>query len=137
MNITTDHLLTTVNLRVYPTALIGNNFTGCKILAIMDADSAGKTGLINPPAMHSQVYPTLPAENLTPNDYEAYMYVKIQLMDGSYTVIGDPWIVPSSITDTGTGTITMIWEDMIPANLEEIKRIVQKNGFPSSTSKFE
>lgn len=137
MNITTDLLQSSINFRVYAQALIGTNFVGCKVVSILDAETATQTGLINAAYMHSQVYPTIPTEAQVADDYTSYTYVKLILANGTPAIVGDAWIIPSSISEAGTGKITMVWEGMTAENLEELKRITQKNGLPSSYSKYE
>lgn len=136
MNIDFDLLNTTIDFQVYPSSIIGDNFKGCKVVDNLSHSTASQLGLISPPAMHSQVYHTLPPELQVADDYTSYRYLKVQLADGSFTIIGDPWIIASSIKTSGTGKIIMTWEGMSNSDLEELKRITQKNMYPPSSAVY-
>lgn len=136
MNIDSSMIFSNYDLQVYPAAIIGNNFKGCKILSIVDAESATESGRINAAQMHSQVYPTLPKDLLVADDYDSYTYVKLKLADGTITYIGDPWIIPTSLTPAGTGTVVMRWEGVSAEVLQELKIITQKNGYPASFAEY-
>lgn len=88
MAIATLNLRGTYNFDVYPAAIIPSTFKNAKVLAIMDRDSANRE--IDTQALHVQVYPYLPVG--TPNDPDAYDYVKLLLTSGNTTVLGLAWI---------------------------------------------
>ena len=77
-----------VSFQVYPSGILGTKFNNVQIMGILDAASC--VGIIDPPALHANVYPTLPAGAV--DDYTKYPYYKIKLQDGTVTCIGRPWI---------------------------------------------
>lgn len=78
----------TVSFQVYPSGILGTKFDNVLIMAILDAASC--VGIIDPPALHANVYPTLPPGAV--DDYTKYPYYKIKKPDGTITCIGRPWI---------------------------------------------
>jgi hypothetical protein len=94
MPITSEHIKKIVSFEVYPSAILGSDFSMVQVLAILDYESLYGIG-IDPVSMHANVYPSLPPG--TPNDYRQYSYVKIKLQDGSITALGLPWINDSTI----------------------------------------
>lgn len=100
----------TVNFTVYPTALLGSGYSGVKVLAILDADSASV--YVDPRALHAQVYPTLPAG--VPNHYDDYSYLKLKMPNGSITAVGTAWIRESSMVVVTSTKIRISASDVPP-----------------------
>jgi hypothetical protein len=115
------------NFKVYPAALLGNDFNGVTILAIMDRDSAAKE--IDPQGKHIQVYPFLPAG--TPNDPNAYDYIKIRTSAGIVTILGIAWIDPSSIVLVSQRTATIVVDNVNAGDVPRIVNALSQNGFRS------
>lgn len=111
---------------VYPSALLGTQYSQVVILAILDADSVRFLN-IDPAAMHAKVYATLPAG--TPNDPYQYQWLKLRLTNGTMTAIGIPWINPNSIAINTTSTITAVFEDVSPTDLNIIRTMCAANGY--------
>lgn len=86
----------TISFDVYPSAILGTGFKNCKVLAVVDADTALLLG-IDPVATHISVYPTLPSTLGVPNRYDGYQYVKLKLATGKIAVIGIPYIKEETI----------------------------------------
>ncbi len=86
-----------VSFEVYPTAVLGNDFKNMTVVAILDAETArtAMPGGFDAPAMHANVYNTLPEG--TPNNYTRYNYVKLKHPNGTIRILGIPWIKPESI----------------------------------------
>ena len=116
----------TVNFEVYPSALLGTGFKNCKVLAILDADTA-KLFNIDPPALHISVYPTLPVG--TPDRYDGYSYLKIRLANGNITCIGVPWIKESSITAVTYTTARIEIPNCGVTDLAKITEALIANGY--------
>ena len=57
-----------VSFQLYPSAIVTDDFTNCKVIAVGSHESA--SGFISPARLHSTIYATLPEG--TPNDYRAY-----------------------------------------------------------------
>lgn len=113
---------------VYPNDYLGNQFRQCVILAILDADSVRFLG-IEPETEHVKVYDSLPAG--TPNDPTKYQWLKLRLTNGSITAIGIPWIKPDTIVTVTTSTITVVYENVSPNDVQKIRTMNANNGYSS------
>lgn len=108
----------------YAPEVLGNNFQNVKVMAILDYDTARSTG-IDLLSRHRQVYPRLPqGSSNRPEDYD---YAKIALSDGTYTVLGLPWIVPNSIVEIGAQTIVVKIYDRTSADLDRVRNALLSN----------
>lgn len=87
-----------VSFEVYPTSVLGNDFKNLTVAAILDAETARTAipGGFDAPAMHANVFNSLPEG--TPNNYNRYYYVKLKHPNGTFRILGIPWIKPESIT---------------------------------------
>ena len=112
---------------VYPAALIGNNFVGVTVMAVMDYQSANRE--IDTQACHVAYYPSLPSG--TPNKPSGYNYVKIKTTAGNTTILGLAWINEDTITVVTSRTITAVIGDVSAADLVRIKNALVQNGFNS------
>jgi len=114
----------TYNFDVYPTAFIGNNYKNVTVLGTITREMANME--IDTAALHIQCFNTLPAG--TPNDPDAYDYVKLRFPDGSTTVIGLAWIKPETVELIDARVITVKIGGRTPADLARIKNILVQNG---------
>lgn len=80
---------TTVTFDLYPFALFGTTIKNAKVLSLLDGPTAQQLGY-DPRALHTQVYPSLPAG--TPDGYDKYFYLQVLLSSGQKAVYGLPWI---------------------------------------------
>lgn len=115
-----------VTFSVYPASILGTEFENVKVLAILDAESA--TGLIDPYAMHRNVYPTLPGG--TPNDATSYSYVKIQLANGEKTAVGLPWIDDSTVAVQSASIMDVAIFNTSAADVEKVRKALIAAGLP-------
>lgn len=112
---------------VFPAALLGNGFKNVTVLAVMDQESANQ--LIDTQAVHVDVYPYLPAG--TPNNPNAYNYLKIKTANGETTVLGLPWINEASIVHVDSTEITVKIGNVAASDVAAIRAALQQNGFSS------
>jgi len=117
----------TYNFDVYPSAFIGNGFKNVTVMAIMDRETANKE--IDTAALHVQYFPTLPAG--TPNDPDAYDYVKLKLPSGNTTVIGLAWIKAETVQLVDARTITAKIGGVTVNDLARVRLALIQNGFPN------
>lgn len=103
-----------------------NTYKSVKVLAILDSDSAMMMGL-DAPSMHAKIYPTLPAGSI--NDYRKYQYIRIQHPNGQTECIGVPWIVPASLIVKQSSTITVVFENVGPTDVDKIRQMSLLNGY--------
>lgn len=120
----------TYNFDVYPTAFIGNNFKNVYVLGVLTREMANKE--IDTAAQHIQVYNTLPPS--TPNDPDAYDYVKLKWPDGSTRVIGLAWIKAETVELVDARTVTVKIGNVLASDTARIRRALVQNGF--STLEF-
>lgn len=111
---------------VYPSSLIGNNFKGVTILAIMDRQTANKE--VDVQALHIQIYPLLPA-NSVPNNPDGYDYVKIKTQSGETTVLGLPWIKEDTVKLVESRTIQVKIGGVSAADVPRVRDCLAQNGF--------
>ena len=91
--ITSDHIGKVVSFETYSQALIGEEFKRCKILGILDINSAMKENDVV--AMAVAIYPSLPKG--TPKDYRNYRYVKVRTVSGREMCVAQEWIKSPSV----------------------------------------
>lgn len=117
----------TYSFDVYPTAIIGSNFKNVTVASTMTREEANRE--IDTVAMHIQCYPSLPAG--TPNDPDAYDYVKLKLPNGSSTIIGMAWIKPETIQLVDARTVSVKISNVTAQDLVKIKAALVQNGYSS------
>lgn len=116
---------TTVSFDVYPAQMLGDGFNNCKVLSVVDADTA--KFYIDPVATHRNVIATLPAG--TPDKYDAYLYAKLKLVSGQITCVGLPWIRPESLRLVSTSKILITIDGVTPDDEPKIINALSANGY--------
>lgn len=86
--ISSDNIGKVLNLATYAPGVLGSNFQRVKLVGILDYRSV--FSLIDPAAVHANVYPSLPSG--VPNNYSKYSYAKFEYSNGKEFVLGIPWI---------------------------------------------
>lgn len=114
-----------VSFDLHPSQLLGTGYRNAKLLAVMDADTA--RFWIDPPAMHANVYPTLPVG--TPNQYDGYPYLKLRLADGTTTAVGLPWIKDETFVEITTRSMRLTIENVSPENQNKVLLALSSAGF--------
>lgn len=97
--------------------ILGTNRTGGTLVAMLDFSTAMMFRPVD--VKHSQirnVYPQLPAQA------GAYMYGKFVFADGSFEVIGEPWIVASSIRGVITRKLIFTIDEDVTEDTERKAR---------------
>lgn len=112
---------------VYPSTVIPADYTNVTVLSILDADSARQ--IIDIDARHIAVYPYLPAG--TPDDCNAYYYLKVMLNNGIKTVLGITWIDISTIVERSNTKIYVVIDNASTTDLERVRQCLATNGFTS------
>lgn len=113
---------------VYPSAIIGNNFKGVTILAIMDNETASKE--VDTQAMHVQIFPMVPGMVNDPNGYD---YVKIRTINGQTTILGVPWIKEDTVQLVESRTVTAVIANVSAVDVPRIRDALVQNGFNNVT----
>lgn len=121
-----------VSFELYASSVLGTGYQGAKILAILDADSA--FAYIDPPAMHANVYPSLPAG--VPDAYDGYSYLKLKLASGQVTAIGIPWIKDDTFTVSTTRKMQITIDNVSPDNQNKVLLALSAAGFSVDGVKY-
>lgn len=109
---------------VWPASIIGNNFKGVTVLALMDNETASKE--FDTQAAHIQVYPLVPGMVNDPNGYD---YVKIKTTSGVTTIVGLPWIKEDTVQLVESRTITVKVGNVSASDVPRIREALVQNGF--------
>lgn len=124
---------TTYSFNVYPSEILGNDFSNVIVMGIMDAATAAATGLIDIYAAHANMYPYLPA-NTVPDDATAYNYLKLKLSDVTTPmVLGIPFIVDSSVQQVNAQSITAVVANVTSTDLTNISNLLAAAGYTVSS----
>lgn len=115
-----------VSFEVYPSLILGNNFKNVKVMGIVDADTARMLGL-DAPAMHANVYPTLPAGAV--DAYDEYLYVRVKHGNGQQSILGLPWIKTSSVAVLDYTNLIVRVGNVNPGDAEKVIQALAANGF--------
>lgn len=108
-----------LSFELYPHSVIGSRFENVKVIGTFYS-SLARSRDFDPAAMHTNVYPFLPAD--VDDDYDSYLYAQFQHPNGSRSIIGIPWINPETITISQRGTLKITVEDV---GVVERERAVQ------------
>lgn len=111
------------NFNVFPSTLLGSDFTASTVLSILSPIDALKE--IDIYSKHSLYYPYLPAG--VPNDPMSYDYVRIQLSSGNKIILGLPWIDQNSIVLVSSQTVTVTLTGVAPTDIPLLKSILAAN----------
>lgn len=123
---------TTYSFSVYPSALFGTDFGQCRVLSVMDADTAQRSGL-DIVAKHVQVKPSIPDSVGMPNDPFAYDYIQILTPSNTRVILGIPWIDESTIQVVTSQTATAVISGITAADLPIIKQALAMNNYNNVT----
>ena len=125
-------IFSTVSFEVYPAQILGTGFTNAKVMGIIDADTARRW--IDPVTTHAAVYPTLPEGSI--NQYDAYLYLKIQMANGQTTAVGLPWIRKESYVVNEARRLQFIVENVSADDEPIIRRALSANGFEAVSVRY-
>jgi hypothetical protein len=114
---------------VYPSTLLGTDYTGVTVMAVFDQATANL--FTDTYAEHTRMYPYLPSG--TPDDPTQYNWLKIKHANGNIEYLGVPWVNASSIVVYSMKTITAVIGNVTPDQLTDIKNALSANGFTSVT----
>lgn len=83
------------NFSTYSPTSLGAAFRRCKVVGILDYDTALKYSNVD--MLQRQVYPDLPTG--TPDKLTRYTYILFAKEDGTKFVLAYPWIIENSIVE--------------------------------------
>lgn len=117
----------TVSFDLYPASTFMASVKNARVLSIVGARTAMQLGF-DAPAYHAQVFPSLPPG--TPNAYDKYQYVGLQLASGQQTFIGVPWIKESTYVEETLRDITLRLQGVTPEQQTLIIQALSAIGQP-------
>ena len=115
----------TVSFQVYPSAVIGTVFSYCKLIAVLDYESAKLRRDVD--ALHENCYPSLP--DGVPDNPRQYYYLKVQLASGEEVIIGQPYIEVASLVVHGQQTARFTVEGVNADDLITIQNLMASAGY--------
>lgn len=121
----------TYNFGLYPSAILGGNYTGVEVLGIVKPTIAAKYADIV--ALHAQVFPYLPQG--VDNNYSSYDYVLLKTATGDVTVIGVTWINADTVEEISSCNITVVLSGVTTSDITKISNALTINGFNNFTIK--
>ena len=124
MTLTSNDAGKIVSFNIYPSSIIGNKYNRVKIKGVIDSSSVTT---FEPVSMHANVYPTLPTG--VPDDYDGYMYLKVELQNGNIDYVGLPWIIESSIITHEDVEITVVFKGVTSADYQKIRNMCLNNNY--------
>ena len=131
MNIDSSLIGRTINFSVYPSALLGSNFTNVKVLDILSAVTAG--AFTDVQAQHLNVMATLPDGFRDPLAYLNYLYVRVQYSNGEYGILGIPWIDGSTVAIVENKTAIVSVPGVGSSDINYIRQALVNAGYANVT----
>lgn len=116
----------------YAQALIGEDFKRCKVLGILDLNSAMRENDVTALAM--AIYPSLPQG--THKDYRLYQYIKVRLVSGRELCVANQWIKPQSIEVYEDVTAQFTVSGISASDVDTIVRILASYNYKDVVSKI-
>lgn len=121
------------SFEVYPSAVLGY-FRDVMLDCRLSANGARSFG-VDVDALHANVYRTLPAS--VPNDPNVYDYIRVRHPNGTYSVVGVPYIRPASIQISTFGILTLRFEGVNQQDQQRILNAVSASGYSPSHNVLE
>lgn len=110
----------------YAPAMFSESFNRCRILAIMDYNTAKKYANID--LLQRSIYPELP--DGTPDRTASYSYVLFKNLDsGIQSVMAYPWIIESSITEILTSNLNITVYNASDLEATRIRDVLNSMGY--------
>lgn len=121
------------SFEVYPSAVLGY-FRDVVLDCRLSANGARSFG-VDVDALHANVYRTLPST--VPNDPNAYDYIRVRHANGTYTIVGVPYIRAESIQMSTFGVLTLRFEGVNQQDQQRILNAVSASGYSPSYNSLE
>lgn len=129
--INSDMIGKVISFTTHSSPILGDNFKRCKVLGLLDADSAKYSTDVERLAI--SVYPSLPSS--TPKDYRKYIYVKVQLTNGEVTCIANQWINQDSVVVHDDVSVQLTISKINAEDIDRIINILHAHNYKNITSK--
>lgn len=123
----------TYSFSVYPSALFGTDWGQCKVLALLDPDSAQRQGF-DIYAKHAQVKPSIPGSVNMPDNPEQYDYIQFITPSGARPILGIPWIDESTIQLVGSQVMDVVISGVTVADIPLVIQALAMNKYQQVTA---
>jgi hypothetical protein len=125
----------TYSFEVYPSAILGNDFTSVIVMGIMDAATAAQTGLVDIYAAHANMYSYLPTPKPVADDATSYNYLKLKLSDSTTPIVlGIPFINDSTVELVTAQQITVVVTGVENTDVTTISNLLAAAGYTVSSA---
>lgn len=114
------------SFEVYPSAILGNNFKDVTLEGFISPSMAQAFGA-DIAAMHANCYRTLPST--VPNDPLKYNWMRVKHQNGSFTILGVPYVRPDSIQVSTQGVLNLRFDGVNQTDQTRILEALSANGY--------
>jgi hypothetical protein len=113
------------NFTTYAPAILGGDFKQARVVALLDYDSALKYANVD--LLQRQVFSKLPVG--TVDAVSSYTFVLIERSDGVRVVLAYPWIIPESVVEVKTVSITATIYNADDTDMARIRDVLNTMGY--------
>ena len=118
----------TYSFDTYAPEVLNLSYSNVKIIAIMDADTASRSG-VDIEAYHERVRPHLPVGYN--KDPYTQTYIKFRAYSGKETVFSMSWINLDTLMQTEAKRIIATIDDVSMLDMDKLRQILVTNGYNS------
>lgn len=123
------------NFETYAPSLLGTAFKNVEVVGVFPYETAIVLyGELAP--LHAEIYSTGNLPIGTPDDPRQYNYYRIKKADGSFVILGEPWIDQTSIVEVTSGTVTITIPKQTQTDLSRLRVALLQNGIVDFEIKF-
>lgn len=122
-----------ISFTPYASVVFDNTFKRCKVLGLLDADSAKH--YIDVARVAVAIYPALPKN--TPTDYRKFIYIKIKLSNGDVTCLANEWIKQDTVVVHEDVTASFTVGSINASDVERIRSILASHNYLNVVTKVD
>lgn len=132
MNFSNDDVGKRVSFDIYGASIIGGDYKNAELLL---TGSAAAFTEYSPKNKHDMLYSTLPDPK--PQSHTEYLYYLFSLANGRRALVGDAWIIPSSIIRGSSNKLLIEIDGANVSDIGKIKNLLVKEGYKVTKSSIE
>jgi hypothetical protein len=110
-------------------AILGNDYQNVTLQGEMDYETASRSRDVE--ADHARLFPLLPAG--TPNNPEAYTYIKVKTLSGASVILGRPWINEATIETVNSSVMDVTIGGITASDIPTVRQALAANGYNNIT----
>lgn len=123
---------TTISFTTFDPNYLGNDYQNVKVVGILDADTAARSGL-DIGSEHAMVYPNIPPAVQPLDDPTQYNYIQVVTQNGTRTILGMPWIDETTIVVETNQAATVVIQGVTSTDIANIRKALTMNGYNNLT----